>query len=241
MIANCTQCTIMYMYRSRPVNSSEPSLKVSGLTLYLYPSAGHERFLRDMAFRNSTLQGTSCRPIPVQSCCGSAELVANRGWPLPSSYNCPLHQDTQEHDLETHNLMLRYPCDVVVRSCGLQVPSCNPIPVQSCCASAKLLVNSRGWPLPSSYNCPLHQDTQEHDLGTHNLVLTCLHDVVFRSCTLEIASCEPIPVQSCCASAELLVSSRGWPLPSAYNCPLHQDTQEHDIVTHTVVLRKGSQ
>ena len=163
-----------------------------------------------MAFRNSTPHETNCKPFPVQSCCGSAELVASRGWPLPSLYNCPL-------------------------------ATCNPIPVQSCCASAKLLVNDREWPLPSSYNCPLHQDTQEHDLGTHNLVLACLHDVVFRGCTLEIARCEPIPVQSCCASAELLVNSRGWSLPSAYNCPLHQDTQEHDLGTLTVVLRKDSQ
>ena len=129
----------------------------------------------------------------------------------------------------------------MLRSCTLQVASRNPIPVQSCCASAKLLVNDRDWPLPSSYNCPLHQDTQEHDPGTHSLVLTCLHDAVFRSCTLEIAHCKPISVRSCCTSAELLVNSRGWPLPSTYNCPLHQDTQEHDIVTHNVVLRKNSQ
>ena len=143
--------------------------------LLLYPFAGQEvlreRFLRDMAFRNFPLHTTGCKPIPLQSCCASAELVASRGWPPPSSYNCPLHQDTQEHDLETHNLVLTCLHDVVLRSCALQVGSCIPIPVQSCCASAELLVNNRLWPLLSSYNCSLHQDTQEHDLETHNVVL----------------------------------------------------------------------
>ena len=129
------------------------------------------------------------------------------------------------------------------RNSTLHVTGSKPIPVQSCCASAELVANNRGWPLPSKHNCPLHQNTEEHDLVTCNFVLRCLHDVVLRSCALQVTSCKPNPVQSCCASAELLVSSRGWPLPSAYNCPLHQDTQEHDLVTYTlhVVLRADLQ
>ena len=89
-------------------------LKVPGLTLHLYPSAGHEalgerfRYPRDVVLRSCTLQVASCNPIPVQSCCASAKLLVNdRDWPLPSSYNCPLHQDTQEHDIVTHIVVLR--------------------------------------------------------------------------------------------------------------------------------------
>ena len=41
--------------------------------------------------------------------------------------------------------------------------SCIPVCVQNCCGPARLVVNSRYWPLPSAYHCPRHQDTQEHD------------------------------------------------------------------------------